>query len=123
MVLNPGLISSTRMLLGETLFSFLLVGTALILFPLIESGRQRAVLWIFPGLVLGLATLCRPIAGLWVLFIGTAVMLRSGLPPLHRLVRVLLMFAGEALMVTPWLVRNAAVMGAPVMATSGGRTF
>ena len=122
-VLNPGLVSSTRMLLGETLFSFLLVGTALILFPLIESGRQRAVLWIFPGLVLGLATLCRPVAGLWVLFIGTAVMLRSGVPPLKRLVRVLLMFAGVALVVTPWLVRNAAVMGAPVMATSGGRTF
>lgn len=85
------------MLLGEALFSFLLVGTALILFPLIESERQRAVLWILPGLVLGLATLCRPVAGLWVLFIGTAVMLRSGFPPLHRLVRVLLMFAGVAL--------------------------
>jgi len=61
---NSELISMSRMMLTETIFSFLLVVTALVFFRIMER-RKGGILPLVAGCLLGLAALCRPVAFAW----------------------------------------------------------
>ena len=121
--LNPFLIFLSGYLLTENLYLVFLLG-AMVLAPtaraLCESSWQRSA---FAGLLLGLAALTRP-SGLpmleWML---TAAFLFGGAPWPRRLGRLALAATAFLIVVTPWLTRNARVVGAPVLTTHGGITF
>lgn len=116
------LISVSRMMLSETIFSFLLVITALIFFVIME-GRGGGILPLVAGFVLGLAALCRPVALVWGALLVLALLLMKTWTQGRRAVSILLFSVGCMATVTPWLIRNRIVMGSLVFSTSGGVTL
>jgi hypothetical protein len=102
---------STR-LLSEPLDSVLLLAAA-------EFALRRRPFHC--GAALGLALLCRPGGLAAALFLGLVVTL--GMAPGKRLRAAALFVASVALVVTPWLVRNAIVLGSAVSVTSAGVTL
>ena len=75
--------------------------------------------WLAGLLLAGLSLLART-AALPVFLVLLAVWVRREAP---RLKAALLFLAGAALAVSPWLLRNAVVLGAPVLSTQGGITL
>ena len=104
--LSPHLINMNLFLLSETLFGFFLMSFVLILSLLKASSRM----WIFflAGLFLALATVTRP----WILgylFVITAYVMFSKLNFSRG--QIYLLLFGAAIVITPWLLRNAMVSG------------
>ena len=121
--LNPFLMFISGYLLTENLYLVFLLG-AIAVAPNVRAFT--AVSWrrsVLCGLMLGLAALTRP-SGLpmleWVL---VAVLLFAGAGWRSRIARVALAAAAFALVLSPWLLRNARLVGAPVLTTHGGITF
>jgi 4-amino-4-deoxy-L-arabinose transferase-like glycosyltransferase len=121
--LNPFLIFVSGYLLTENLYLVFLLGAmALAATP---SGFCQATLVraAVVGTLLALAALARP-SGLpmleWML---AAALLWGAAPWRRRLARVALAAACFAVVMLPWLARNARVVGAPVLTTHGGMTF
>ena len=117
--LYPSLIFFNFLLLTETLFTFLLVAFVLLTVMLIQT--PRAWLAIACGLALGLGALTRSV--LWpvplVFCPLLAVLLRQ--PIARRLALASLVFAGYALVVTPWAIRNTRLQGVvTIVDTMGG---
>ncbi len=120
--ISPEPIAFTGMLLTETLFSALLA-LSLILAMRFFSDTTRAGTGALTGLVFGLASLCRPVALLWLVLLMASSILLAKTRPLRASVRLLPVVGACLLVILPWLIRNAVVMGAPVLSTSGGVTF
>jgi 4-amino-4-deoxy-L-arabinose transferase-like glycosyltransferase len=103
--------------LQETgLFTFL---TALAVFALLRAKRSGSwMVWASAGICLGAAVLTRqtlaPFAVVAIVWIG----IQSGQPRFRRCGIVALAFAWTA---GPWVVRNALVIGSPVLTSEGGR--
>ncbi len=121
--LNPFLIFVSGYLLTENIYLvFLLGATVLAATPsrFCQSSLARAALM---GVLLALAALARP-SGLpmleWML---AAALLFGAAPWRQRLGRVALAAVCFAIVMLPWLARNARVVGAPVLTTHGGMTF
>lgn len=117
LALDPASVVYTCLLQPETLFSLLLLASALAWWTALEGSLTAAAL---AGTLAGLATLTRPIA----VFLPLALLL---LPWLHSefrkarrpavLIALLLPFA---LIAGGWIARNAVVAGAPVLSTIEG---
>lgn len=121
--LNPFLIFVSGYLLTENLYLVFTLG-ALIAAPtvagLCRATFARAAL---VGVLLGMSSLTRP-SGLPVLEWTLAVALLFGVVSWKdRVVRLVVVTACFVLVLTPWLVRNARVVGEPVLTTHGGITF
>ena len=112
--LYPNLIFQTAVALTETLFNFVVMLALLLLLwrpwtsPL---GRARLVLF---GALIGFSALVRPISlsflpGLLVVWLVTGFGWRRSI---HHLA---LIAAGTAIVIAPWIVRNAIVMDSPVL--------
>jgi 4-amino-4-deoxy-L-arabinose transferase-like glycosyltransferase len=123
--LNTELISFSRMMLTETLFSFLMSVVAMILIKVISTRRKQPAFFavFLSGVLLGLAALCRPVALGWSILISAAFVIKGR----HRIgtgiLTALVFLSGSLLAVAPWVIRNQIVMGSPVLTTSGGITF
>ncbi|MGE5175853.1 MAG: glycosyltransferase family 39 protein [Hyphomicrobiales bacterium] len=110
--LYPPAIVYAHLLLSETLYVFLLVGLS---FLLVEERTTRPRGAVAAGVVAGLATLVKPQTALALLLLP-ALASRSRQPfPRYGIV-----LATALLVVAPWVVRNALVLGAPTLSTSVG---
>ncbi len=120
---NPYLVFISAYLLTENLYAILLLAGVLVVArpPLPAGSLRRAA---FAGLVLGLATLCRPtawMAALWVA--GFGVILGDGSLK-GRFARGMVLVSFVLLMLVPWAVRNHAVFDRWEFFTlHGGITF
>lgn len=92
----------------ETVFALLLVGGACLL----AWQNKRGWGWGLAGLVWSLAALCRPIA-VWVWLVALAMVLVHR----HRLVYLLIFFAGYFPLECIWATRNAALTGHAFIST------
>ena len=102
---SPHLVSMNTYLLTETLFCFFLVA-----FLALASRLLQARLWLFglAGGLLGLATLTRP----WIQgFLPVLCIFLFATANRHSRIRPLLLLAGFALVVAPWLIRNYLLLG------------
>ena len=103
---SPSLIASTSYILTETLTAFLLTASVLLLLKAQAESKKEG--WLFSGVVLGLATLTRPVTILFPFFLLAGFLFFS-----HRKARavffVIVFCLGMALPILPWTVRNALV--------------
>jgi len=117
--LYPSLIFANVLILTETLFTFLLVGFVLLAVQLVETPRLLTAFAC--GATLGLAALTRSV--LWplpLLLCPLLVVLIRG-PLTKRLLVPAVLFAGYAVVVAPWAVRNTRLQHVfTVVDTMGG---
>ncbi len=119
LALDPSSIRFATLLLSETLFTSLFLGS---LFCLLAYLRTPGWGWLTAAALLtGLAILCRPIAVFWPAALLPGALLvarreRRWRPLGHYLVFLL----AVAAVVGPWVVRNACVGGLPVLTTVRG---
>ncbi|MCC7368883.1 MAG: glycosyltransferase family 39 protein [Chloroflexi bacterium] len=104
--LNGGLILSEHSVMTEALFVPLIVGTLTALVAALRTGHL--LLFLLAGLLLGMATLTRPVAQILVLVIPVAVLVvaRSWRAWRPILLQVSVAVAGFALMMAPWVIRS-----------------
>jgi len=114
LAVDPVQAAASSRLLSEVLYQTLFLLTLLVL------GGERTPGRAFGAGLLGGASLLVRSAAMPVLATLAAVCLRRESP---RYKSALLFVAGALLAVSPWLARNAAVMGAPVLSTQGGITL
>jgi 4-amino-4-deoxy-L-arabinose transferase-like glycosyltransferase len=117
--LYPSLVFFNFLILTETLFTFLLLAFVLLAVCLVQSPRASVAL--LCGIVLGLAALTRSV--LWPLPLVLCPLLVVLIPgPLGRRIALpLVVFAGYAIVVAPWAVRNTRLQGGfTVVDTMGG---
>jgi hypothetical protein len=114
LAVDPVQAEASSRLLSEVLYQTLFLLSLLAL----DAGRspRRAAA---AGFVAGLSLLVRS-AALPVLVVMLVLCLQREAP---RLKVALLFLAGSALALSPWLLRNAAVLGAPALSTQGGITL
>ena len=116
--LDVGQIIHANLLLTETIYTLLLVLALVVLWRLLAGGR----LWLAAGagVLLGLGTLCRPVAlylPLALAALAVAVM-QTGWR--RRLAAAGLLLAAYALTLAPWLARNQLIFGAPRLSSIQG---
>ncbi len=88
-----------------------------------ESARRSLGQWIALlglGVTLGLSVLARPTAGPWVALCAAGLLLFSSSCWKRRINNCLIVSLLVAGCVAPWIVRNLAVLGKPIWATSHG---
>jgi hypothetical protein len=114
LAVDPVQATASSRLLSEVLYQTLFLLSLLAL----DAGRssRRAVV---SGLLAGLSLLVRT-AALPILLVLLAAWVRRDAP---RGKSALLFLGGAALAVSPWLLRNAVVLGAPTLSTQGGITL
>jgi len=119
---DPLLLHQTVLVMTETLATFL---AALLLW--ICLGRQTAGLKFVLGVVLGLCCLCRPTfwafgalaVTVWMIIeCGACKTAQERRPACWQ--SAMLMAAGMTLVIAPWGIRNAVVMGRPIITTTHG---
>jgi 4-amino-4-deoxy-L-arabinose transferase-like glycosyltransferase len=97
----------------ETLFTALLVGAALLWLAALRRGSARTAA--AAGFLLGLATLTRPVAVLLPIVLAPLAFVRPQGRGAGR--RALALVAPWVVVVSIWVVRNAAVTGVPLLST------
>ncbi len=110
-------------LMSETLFSFLLV-IALIFSLIFFQGRNLWSLF-FSGVVLGLATLTRPI-GLFLILIWAVVTVvcSKRFETRRKWITIIpVLLIGSGLVILPWMARNAIVYDHFTISTVGEKTL
>lgn len=122
LALDPASIIFANQMLSETLFALLLtLGLGMIML-----GRQRAepVLLVVAGLVLGVATLTRPVAEYLPLLLVAAFLVigLAGRRPQSLALSAALLL-GFAVPVGGWIVRNAERTGVPTLSTIDGHNM
>jgi 4-amino-4-deoxy-L-arabinose transferase-like glycosyltransferase len=99
-----------------------LLALGLLLAAPLPGERRWVPFWLAAGLAIGIASLMRPVALSLLVVIPFALRPRG--TPWSALARgALLALAGTALVVTPWVIRNAVRVGSPTIATSAGIDF
>lgn len=123
--LNPEAIRMTGVMLTETLFSFLVVASLLLLTECRGwAGPRGTACILMSGIVIGMSVLCRVNSIVWIAALVPFLLLeKSGGIPARRLLRILWLLAGVAIVLVPWMIRNQSVIGTPGLSTAGGRLF
>jgi len=121
--LSPSLIFISSYLLVENLYILLL----LIFLVLFSDGIEQPVSYrrcFVGGLVLGLSSLARPNAFPFTLFVVGSCVLFGRDPFASRLVKSIVILAACFTALVPWMLRNEARFGEPVLFTThGGLAF
>ena len=126
-----------RQVLTESIYTFLLVTGVALAMGDSDAGRKpaakTAVRIVLSGLVLGLASITRPvglaaIAAVALVWVAAYLVARlrgnAGTRSLPRVLALLAcLVAGAAIVIAPALYRNHRVLGHPVLLTSGGMNF
>lgn len=117
-VICPSLIASNSYILTETLTTFLLIGAIILLMRGLETKRKR--IWGLSGIVLGLATLARPVILFFPLFLLLGLLLFFK-KRLQNFIFVIIFSLGMAVVILPWTVRNYLAFRQFIpITTSGG---
>lgn len=119
---DPLLIQQSLQVMTETLATFLAV---LALLALSSTASQRLIMLrlLVAGAVMGLCILCRPTFLLWSLTAVAAVGC-FGKTTREMILQPIVLFAGIAVALAPWTVRNFQQLGSPIVTTThGGYTF
>ncbi|MEO2010009.1 MAG: glycosyltransferase family 39 protein [Pirellulaceae bacterium] len=115
--LDPILIRQSTFAMTETLAALLAIAGVWALIQLTEQPRWSRGL--ASGILIGLACLCRPTFLIWgglvACVLSVQCIRRSSLRP-----TTLMLVLGIGAMIGPWVVRNAIVMGHPIIATTHG---
>jgi len=119
---DPLLVFQSALVMTETTAAFL---AALLLWACMGSPSQRRSLGI--GIIFGLCCLCRPTfwafgalaGGVWVLTRLRGRGSAESLAP-NRWKHAAILAAGLVLIVAPWAIRNALVLGRPIVTTTHG---
>lgn len=117
LALDPASIVYTCLLQPETLFTLLLLASALAWWTALLGSVAAAAL---TGALVGLATLTRPIAVFLPLALLVTPWLRSEFRKARRPAVVIALLLPFALIAGGWIARNALVAGAPVLSTIEG---
>jgi len=116
----PTYIENNAQLLSEPLAAFLLSAGVLAL--LWAADRRSVLAWALPGLLFGYLILTRPeyqaITAAFAVLVAFRVFRDRGWK--LAVVSALVLLTAAALVVTPWMVRNRAVLGKWVPVTTGG---
>ncbi|MFH1278026.1 MAG: glycosyltransferase family 39 protein [Candidatus Eisenbacteria bacterium] len=120
-----------RQIMSEALFTPLLVFGVLFSVEAMTKERGRRLRALGGGLLFGLATLVRPAGILAAAVVAAVAFLGAGdggplLSPgswRKRLVVPAIVLGGLAVVTGPLVIRNAALLGRPVILTSGGHNF
>jgi hypothetical protein len=114
--LDPILLRQSALVMTETLATFLAV---LGLGALVWFGARPSLLRAAPaGVLLGVATLCRPTFLPWTGLIVFAVVLKPSIP--QRLLTSAVILVAFAAVLAPWTLRNAIQLGKPIFTTTHG---
>lgn len=119
-VFYPSLVASTTFILTETLYTSLL--TASVLCMVLSLSKESWFGYIFAGILLGIATLCRPTTLLFPFFLIFGLTLtKSGKKVIGGMIICLMM----VMTIAPWTVRNYIVFGRflPVAIGAGGNLW
>ena len=117
LALDPGSVVYTCLLQPETLFTLLLLASALAWWTALLGSTAAAAL---AGALAGLATLTRPIAVFLPLALLVTPWLRSEFRKARRPAVLIALLLPFALIAGGWITRNALVAGAPVLSTIEG---
>ncbi len=125
---NPSALGLTGLLLTETLFTFLLVCSLLLLNGAFHRYSRKVLSpgllhYAGAGLLFGAATLCRPNAAAWSLLAGAAILCRRREAFGIRLASAAVLLITAVIPVVPWMMRNQELFGSPCIATTGGLNF
>jgi len=118
--LSPGMAYLEHFVLADFLFGVLIFAGALVLVKAVERGTLASLF--LAGAVFGLATYMKPVgqflvvAGLLPLALSTRSLKRT-------LAGSAVVAAGLALVIAPWILRNAAQYGHATLSTQGGQTL
>jgi len=118
--LNGSLLLSGQSVMTETLFTFMLVGTLVLLLLAARGGHWGWCLG--AGLLLGAAAITRPVAQFLVPLVPLAFVL-YGRHPRHVIRGTALVGLGAALLVGPWMLRNLSEHGTLSAAGGLGRSL
>jgi 4-amino-4-deoxy-L-arabinose transferase-like glycosyltransferase len=119
-IAHPLMLFYAEQTLTESVYISLLLAATWFSLRALDGGLGWCVA---SGAAMGLAVLCRSEAVVVsALFLAGLGMFKRG-PLVRRLAGVALATATAAGVVAPWLVRNCAVVGGPVLATEGGYTL
>ena len=117
LALDPASVVYTGLLQPETLFTLLLLASALAWRTALDGSAAAAAL---AGLLVGLASLTRPIAVFLPLALLVTPWLRSEFSKARRPAVLLAFLAPSVLITGGWIARNGLVAGAPVLSTIEG---
>jgi len=115
---DAGQIIHANLLLTETLYTFLLVSALLPLWWLVSGGRLR--LAVVVGLLLGLGTLCRPVAIYLPIALAAFVTLALAASLRRRAAAAGLLLLAYGLTLAPWLARNWLTFDTPGLTSIQG---
>jgi 4-amino-4-deoxy-L-arabinose transferase-like glycosyltransferase len=118
--IHPLMLFYTAQILTESLFTFLVLWLIYSAFRALDGGLGRAGMM---GAVMGLAILCRSEAIPLSALVALGLLMFHRGPWVRRMQMVVVAGIAAALVVVPWLARNAIVLGSPVLTTEGGPTF
>ncbi len=106
---EPHTVMYCSTLLSDTLFTFLFLASMVALL----RGLQKKQVWPVAGggLLLGLATLVRPVVQFFPVVAAAAVVIYAGLKWRFRLLAFASFLAAFVLVLSPWLYRNYAAYG------------
>ena len=116
-VICPSLIASNSYILTETLATFLLTISVILLMNAWEDKKIKN--WIAGGIFVGFSTLCRPVTLLFPFFllIGLLLFFRKRL---QHLILVLIFSLAMAGVILPWTIRNYLVFKEFIPIGTGG---
>ncbi len=118
---EPHTIMYCSTLLTDTLFTFLFLASVVALL----YGLQQKRVWLVAGggLLLGLATLVRPIVQLFPAVAVLIVLIYAGLKRRFRALAVVTFTVTFVLVISPWLFRNYAAYGHASLSSIEGRNL
>jgi len=112
-----------NMLMTETMFTFLFLVSIYFVVRFLKRSSIKYLVW--GGLLMGLATLCRPVSLYFPVFLVVFFIFSSfvkGTPPVSRITNGLVFVLIFLLTLSPWLIRNYKMSGFPHI-SSMGRTL
>lgn len=117
---DPLLVYNATLAMTETLAAALAAGAMWAILAWLQRPCTRLAIVI--GLFLGLASLARPIFAPWLTLVVVLAWLRAPVASRRRvaIAQALVMAAAVALVLAPWVIRNAIVMGKPIASTTHG---
>ncbi len=116
-IICPSLIASNSYILTETLGTFLLTISVILLMKAWKDKKIKN--WIAGGIFLGLSTLCRPVTLFFPFFLLLALLLFFK-KRLQNLIFVLIFSLGMAVIILPWTARNYLVFRQFIPITTSG---
>ncbi len=114
---DPILLNQAAEVMTETTATLLAIAALLALTRM--SQRETPGSALLAGLMLGLATLCRPTFLIWAALVCLWLTLTSRLQR-RTIGKVALVLVGVLLALLPWIVRNQLALGKPIVATTHG---